>query len=150
MSNKLHGKIALVTGASSGIGRACARALAGEGANLVITARRRQRLVQLKNEIEVAGGHAILAVGDARKESTAVAAVKAALKAFGRIDILINNTGVGSYKDLVDTSAADYDEMMDTNVRSSFLFARHTVPAMLKQKSLPSANSVLAARPCIA
>lgn len=135
MNDKLHGKVALITGASAGIGQACARALAGEGANLVLTARRKQRLAQLKKEIEAAGAQAAIVVGDARKETTAKAAVNAALKTFGRIDILINNTGVGNYKNLVDTEAADYDEMMDTNVRSTFLFTRHTVPVMLKQKS---------------
>lgn len=135
MNNKLHRKVALITGASAGIGQACVRALAGEGASLVITARRRQRLAQLKKEVEATGGEAVVVVGDARKESTAIATVKAAMKAFGRIDILINNTGIGNYKNLIDTSAADYDDMMDTNVRSTFLFARHTVPVMLKQKS---------------
>jgi 3-oxoacyl-[acyl-carrier protein] reductase len=135
MNSRLHGKVALVTGASAGIGQACARALASEGANLVITARRKQRLAQLKKDVEAAGGEAVIVVGDARKESTALTAVKAAMKAFGRIDILINNTGVGNYKNIVNTSAADYDEMMDTNVRSTFLFTRHTVPVMLKQKS---------------
>ena len=135
MSNKLKGKVAIITGASAGIGRACARALAGEGAQLVLTARRKERLAQLKQEIEAAGGRAVIVVGDARKEATASATVKAAVKAFGRIDFLINNTGMGNYKNLADTSAADYDEMMDTNVRSTFLFSRHTVPVMLKQKS---------------
>jgi NADP-dependent 3-hydroxy acid dehydrogenase YdfG len=135
MSNKLKGKVAIITGASAGIGRACARALAGEGAHLVLTARRKERLAQLKREIEAAGGRAVIVVGDARKETTAIAAVKTAVKTFGRIDILINNTGLGNYKNLADTSAADYDEMMDTNVRSTFLFTRHTVPVMLKQKS---------------
>jgi 3-oxoacyl-[acyl-carrier protein] reductase len=135
MNNKLHGKVALITGASAGIGQACTRALAGEGASIVITARRRERLAQLKKEIEAAGGEAVTVGGDARKETTAIAAVKAAMKAFGHIDILINNTGIGNYKNLVDTSVADYDDMMDTNVRSTFLFTRHTVPVMLKQKS---------------
>ncbi len=135
MNDKLHGKVALITGASAGIGQACARALAGEGANLVVTARRKQRLTQLKKEIEATGGQAVVVVGDARNETTAKTAVKAALKAFVRIDILINNTGVGNYKNLVDTEATDYDEMMDSNVRSTFLFTRHTVPVMLKQKS---------------
>jgi len=135
MSNKLKGKVAIITGASAGIGRACARALADEGAHLVLTARRKERLAQLKQEIEAAGGRAVIVVGDARKETTASAAVKAAVKAFGRIDFLINNTGMGNYKNLADTSAADYDEMMDTNVRSTFLFTRHSVPVMLKQKS---------------
>jgi NADP-dependent 3-hydroxy acid dehydrogenase YdfG len=135
MANKLNGKVALITGASAGIGRACARALAGEGARLVLTARRQERLEALKKEVEAHGVEAVIVVGDAREESTAIKAVKAATKAFGRIDILINNTGMGNYKKLEDTSAADYDEMIDTNVRSTFLFTRHTVPVMVKQKS---------------
>jgi len=135
MSKKLEGKVALITGASAGIGQACARALAGEGARLVLTARRKERLDKLKKEIEKAGSKAAIVTGDAREEDTAVKAVKAATEAFGRIDILINNTGVGNYKNLVATSAAEYDEMMDTNVRSTFLFTRHTVPVMLQQKS---------------
>jgi 3-oxoacyl-[acyl-carrier protein] reductase len=57
------------------------------------------------------------------------------MTAFGHIDILVNNTGVGNYKNLINTSAAEYDEMMDTNVRTTFLFTRHTVPVMQKQKS---------------
>jgi 3-oxoacyl-[acyl-carrier protein] reductase len=135
MNKKLSGKVALITGASAGIGRACARALLGEGARLVLTARRKERLAELKKEAEAAGTEAVFVLGDAREEKTASKTVKAALAAFGRIDILINNTGVGNYKNLTETSAADYDEMMDTNVRSTFLFTRHVVPVMLKQKS---------------
>ena len=133
MAKKLQGKVALITGASAGIGQACARALAGAGAKLVLTARRGERLDRLKKELK--GTKVVNVTGDAREEATAVKTVKAALDAFGRIDILINNTGVGNYKNLTDTSAADYDEMMDTNVRSTFLFSRHVVPVMLKQKS---------------
>ncbi|HXD01591.1 MAG TPA: SDR family oxidoreductase [Verrucomicrobiae bacterium] len=135
MNTSLHGKVAIITGASSGIGRASARALAGAGARLVLTARRKQRLEQLKKEIEAAGGKAVIVIGDARQEAAAIKTIRAALKAFGRIDILINNAGAGNYKNLAQTSAAEYDELMDTNVRSTFLFTRHTVPAMLKQKS---------------
>lgn len=135
MSNKLQGKVALITGASAGIGQACARALAGEGARLVLTARRQERLDDLKKETEKLGTEAVIVTGDAREEETAIKTVKAATDAFGRIDILISNTGVGNYRNLVDTSADDYDEMMDTNVRSTFLFTKHTVPVMLRQKS---------------
>jgi NADP-dependent 3-hydroxy acid dehydrogenase YdfG len=135
MTKKLQGKVALITGASAGIGQACARALAGEGARLVLTARRQERLDQLKQEFKAAGIEAVIVTGDAREETTAIKAVKAATDAFGRIDILINNTGTGNYKNLADTSAAEYDEMMDTNVRSTFLFTRHVVPVMLNQKS---------------
>ena len=134
MTAKLTGKVALITGASAGIGQACARALAQEGAHLVLTARRQERLDQLKREAEKAGTEAISVIGDAREESTAIKTVEAATQAFGRIDILINNTGTGNYKNLIDTSAEEYDDLMDTNVRSTFLFTRHTVPMMLKQK----------------
>ena len=135
MPRKLQDKVALITGASAGIGRACARALAGEGARLVLTARRLERLDALKKELESAGGRVVTVGGDAREESTAIGAVKAATDAFGRIDILVNNAGAGTYKNLVDTSAAEYDELMDTNVRSTFLFTRHTVPVMVRQKA---------------
>jgi len=134
MTAKLTGKVALITGASAGIGQACARLLAQEGACLVLTARRQERLDQLKQEAEKLGTKAISVIGDAREESTAIKTVEAATQSFGRIDILINNTGVGNYKNLIDTSAGEYDDMMDTNVRSTFLFTRHTVPVMLKQK----------------
>jgi len=74
-------------------------------------------------------------VGDAREESTAQAAVKTALEFAGHIDILINNAGMGIYKNLVDTSAEDYDTLIDTNVRSTFLFTRYVTPVMIKQGS---------------
>ena len=135
MTKRLEGKVALITGASAGIGQACARALAGEGAQLVLTARRKERLDGLKKEAESLGTEAVTVTGDAREEQTAIETVKASVDAFGRIDILINNTGAGNYKKLMDTSAEDYDGLMDTNVRSTFLFTRHTVPVMLKQKS---------------
>ena len=110
MTNKLQGKVALITGASAGIGRACARALASEGARLVLTARRQERLDALKKEAESLGTEAVSISGDAREEETAIRTVKAAADVFGRIDILINNTGAGNYKNLVDTSAEEYDE----------------------------------------
>ncbi len=135
MANKLQGKVAIITGASAGIGQACARALAEEGARLVLTARRQERLETLQQEVAALGGEAIIVTGDAREESTAVNTVKAAMAAFGRIDILINNTGAGNYKNLVDTSAEEYDDLVDTNVRSTFLFTRHTVPVMLEQQA---------------
>ena len=135
MSQKLSGKTALITGASSGIGWASALALAGEGANLVLTARRQERLDRLESDVEKAGGKAICLAGDARVEETARQVVDLAIKTFGSLDILINNVGVGNYKNLVDTSPEDYDEMMDSNMRSSFLFTRHAVPIMIQQGS---------------
>ena len=135
MPNKLQGKVALITGASAGIGQACARVLAEEGCNLVLTARRQERLEALQEEAKAHGAEPVFVTGDAREEKTALDTVKAAKDKFGRIDFLINNAGAGNYKNLVDTSAEEYDELMDTNVRSTFLFTRHTVPMMLEQKS---------------
>lgn len=131
----LTGKVALITGASAGIGDACAHALAGAGASLVLTARRTERLGALKSALEARGTRVAIVSGDAREEQTAIDTIRAATDTFGRIDILINNAGAGNYKNLVDTSAEEYDELMDTNVRSSFLFTRHVVPVMLAQKS---------------
>ena len=135
MTGKLAGKVALITGASAGIGRACVLALAAEGANLVVTARRQERLTDLEQFVRLAGGKAVSIVGDARAEETARRAVAAAKENFGALDILINNAGIGNYKNLVDTSAEEYDEMMDSNVRSTFLFTRHVAPIMIAQGS---------------
>jgi 3-oxoacyl-[acyl-carrier protein] reductase len=135
MAGKLTGKVALITGASAGIGWASALALAAEGASLVLTARRQERLTELAAAVKQAGGQAVWVAGDARDEQTAIRAVNAAVESFGRLDILINNAGVGNYKNLVDTSSEEYDELMDSNVRSTFLFSRHAVPGMIEQKS---------------
>ncbi len=135
MTQKLMGKVALITGASAGIGKACALALVAEGAKVVLVARRKDRLDELVAQIQASGGEALAVVGDARDEQTALSAVKSATDAYGGIDILINNAGVGNYKNLVDTSADEFDEMMDSNVRSTFLFSRHAVPGMIERKS---------------
>lgn len=133
MAGKLTGKVAIVTGASAGIGRESARALAAEGAQLVLTARREDRLKEITDEINRLGTKAIYIPGDASEEATAKKTTQAALDNFGRIDILLNNAGMGIYKNIVDTSLEDYDQMMDTNMRSGFLFTRYTVPQMIKQ-----------------
>ncbi len=135
MAGKLTGKVAIITGASAGIGKASALALAAEGATIILAARRAERLEELVAEIEKLGAKAAIVVGDAREEKTALDAVKTALSFGGRIDILLNNAGMGIYKNLVDTSLEDYDTMMDTNFRSGFLFTRYVVPEMIKQGS---------------
>jgi NADP-dependent 3-hydroxy acid dehydrogenase YdfG len=132
---KLNGQVALITGASAGIGMAVARALLGEGADLVAVARREERLSQLAEQARAAGRRCAIVVGDAREEATAERAVQTAVRELGRLDILVNNAGIGIYKNLVETSAADYDAMMDTNMRSTFLFTRHAVPVLLEHKA---------------
>jgi NADP-dependent 3-hydroxy acid dehydrogenase YdfG len=130
----LAGKTALVTGASAGIGRAAAMALAAAGASVVVTARREERLREVCAAIEARGGEAAFFAGDAAEEATAKGAIGLAVSTFGTIDILINNAGVGSYKNLVDTSAEEYDAMMAVNMRSGFVFSRHTAPLMIAQQ----------------
>jgi len=131
----LAGKTVLVTGASAGIGRATAVAFARRGANVVVTARREERLRTLCGQIEGLGGKAVLQAGDAAQEATAEQSVALALAEFGRLDILINNAGAGNYKNLVDTTVEEYDALMDSNMKSSFLFARHAAPVMIAQKA---------------
>ena len=135
MPGKLAGKVALITGASAGIGHATALALAREGADLVVTARRKERLEQLTATAAACGVRVASIVGDATTEETALECVAAAIRDFGRLDILINNVGIGNYKNLVETSALEYDHLMNSNMRSTFLFARHAVPVMLRQGS---------------
>ena len=131
----VEGKTVLITGASSGIGRATAVAFATKGANVVVTARREERLRELCDQIHAAGGKAIFLAGDATEEATAQECIALAVSEFGRLDILINNAGAGNYKNLVETSVEEYDSLMDVNMKSSFLFARHAAPGMIAQKS---------------
>jgi NADP-dependent 3-hydroxy acid dehydrogenase YdfG len=135
MSQKLAGSVCLITGASAGIGRACALSLAREGASLVLVARRKSRLDELVEMVHSADGRAIAVVGDVREEETALRAMQAAKEHFGALHILLNNAGMGNYKPLSETSAEEYDEMMDTNMRSTFLFTRHAVPLMIEQQA---------------
>jgi short-subunit dehydrogenase len=127
------GRVVVVTGASSGLGAASARAFARRGDAVVVTARREERLQALAEEIVAEGGKAVWLAGDASMEATAEAVVKLALEQFGRVDALVNNAGQGSYQSLLDTTAAQYDEMMAANVRSGFVFARAVVPGMIAQ-----------------
>ena len=128
------GKTVLITGASAGIGWATALAFAAKGANVVATARREERLRELCGKIAESGGKAAFLAGDGADEATAQGCVALAVQQFGRLDILINNAGAGNYKNLVDTSATEYDALMDANMKSSFLFTRHAAPGMIAQK----------------
>jgi 3-oxoacyl-[acyl-carrier protein] reductase len=130
MSQKLAGQAAIVTGASKGIGRASALALAREGAAIVAVARSADRLDALAAEIGDGGGRCVAVAGDVADEAVAKAAVERAVADFGRIDILLNNAGIGSYAAFLDTGVDDYDAIMNTNMRSTYLFTRHAVPVM--------------------
>lgn len=132
---ELDGKVALVTGASSGVGWATALAFAKQGVRVIVTARRADRLNALVETISESGGHAVSVPGDGADPATAAAAVAQCFESFGRLDFLINNAGQGSYKQLVETSVAEYDELMSANMRSSFVFSREAAPHLIAQRS---------------
>jgi len=131
----LTGGVAIITGASSGVGWHTAKLFAKKGVRVVATARREERLSQLCREIAADGGEAVFHSGDAANVQTAKSAVSLALGHYGRLDAVICNAGIGNYKQLVDTSPQEYDELMNSNMRSSFLFARYAAPHFLERRS---------------
>lgn len=130
---RLKGKTAIITGASSGIGRATAYALASEGCDLVLTARREDRLIEVQKKCEEMGIRVVYYVGDVRLEQTAIDTISLAIDSFGKVDILINNAGIGKLIPLANSTAKYYREIMDTNVFSSFMFSKYAVADMLKR-----------------
>ncbi|HMB48756.1 MAG TPA: SDR family oxidoreductase [Afifellaceae bacterium] len=128
----LDGKVAIVTGASSGIGRATALLFAEQGASTVVTARRGSELDALVGEISAAGGKAVAHMGDVRREDCAKALVDLALAEFGRLDIAFNNAGtLGAMGLVTEISPDGWQDTLDTNLTSAFLGARHQIPAMI-------------------
>jgi NAD(P)-dependent dehydrogenase (short-subunit alcohol dehydrogenase family) len=127
----LDGKVAIITGASSGIGRASALLFAREGAAIVAGARRQAELDELVAQIRHAGGRAVALAGDVRDEAYARAVVERALREFGGLDIAFNNAGVvGPVGPLCEVSQGTWREIIDTNLTGAFLGARHQAPAM--------------------
>ncbi len=139
-ARRLDGRVALVTGGSKGIGRASALALAREGAAVIVVARgvtasTVNPLKQLGEEVRALGTEYAYIAGDVREEKTAVDAVDLALATFGRVDLLLNNAGIGSYADFTDCNVASYEAIMDTSMRSTFLFTKAVVPHMKERGS---------------
>lgn len=129
----LNEKVAIVTGASSGIGRAAATLFARQGAKLVVVARRRQELDALVAEIEADGGHAVAVVGDAGDEQIVRAAVAMAIERFGALHVAFNNAGtLGEMGPIADISLDGWNETLRVNTTSAFLAAKYQMPAMIK------------------
>ena len=127
----LSGKTAVVTGAGRGIGRACCKALAAAGARIVAASRTQSDLDSLAAEVEGEGGDILTAAADVSREEEVERLRAATVSRFQFADILVANAGVGKYGPLSSLSAADYDRMMNTNMRSCFLCARAFFPPML-------------------
>lgn len=130
---RLQGKVALVTGASAGIGRATAELFAREGARVIVGARRKSELDGLVAEIEAEGGEAAALAGDVRDESYAKALVALALERFGRLDVAFNNAGtLGEGGPSTGVSEAGWNDTIAINLTGAFLGAKHQIAAMLK------------------
>jgi NADP-dependent 3-hydroxy acid dehydrogenase YdfG len=135
MAGKLEGKVALVTGASSGIGEATALALAAEGAAVAVSARRADKLASLVTRIEAAGGRAKAITADVSEEDQAREMVLTANAAFGRIDILVNNAGVMLLGPIGNADTKDWRRMMETNVMGLMYTTHAALPLMKAQGS---------------
>ena len=128
----LSEKVAIVTGASSGIGRATARLLADEGAKVVAAGRSQYKLDALVAEIDAVGGSAVALAGDIKEASSAKALVDLANEAFGGLDIAVNNAGtLGEMGPATEISLEGWQDTLDTNLTSAFLGAKHQIPAMI-------------------
>lgn len=132
---RLDGKVALVTGASSGLGLRFAKVLAKAGAAVALAARRTDRLAGIEREIEAEGGKAISLKLDVTSARSVVDAFEATEAALGPVDILINNAGMNIESRAVDLPETEYDRMMDTNVKGAFLMAQQAAKRMIARKA---------------
>ncbi len=128
----MTGKVALITGASSGIGRATAELFAARGAKLVLAARRKEELDSLASEIEARGGQATVVVTDVAVAQDVERMVAHAIETFGQLDYAVNNAGIeGMLMGLVDLPDEEWDRILNTNLRGNFLCLKHEARAML-------------------
>ena len=132
MTSKLNGTVALVTGASSGIGAATARRLAGEGAAVALVARRRSRMEAIAAEIEQAGGMASVVEVDITDPVQAEAAVRQAVQRLGRLDTLVNNAGVMLLGPIVGANMAEWERMIATNLQGLLHVTHAALPHLLR------------------
>ena len=139
-SMSLNGKVAIVTGASRGIGKAIALGLAREGAAVVVAARSETErpgapgtIHATAAEIEAQGGQALAVSCNAREDQSVYGMVQQTMDALGRIDVLVNNAGVGSYTPFLETSLKEWDLVMDIDLRAPFVCCKAVAPIMIEQ-----------------
>ncbi|MCX8071239.1 MAG: SDR family oxidoreductase [Candidatus Binatia bacterium] len=144
----LEGRVALVTGASRGLGRTMALALARAGADVVVVARTEPALHEVAHEIQALGRRALPVVVDVTAEDDVRRMVRESVATFGRLDILVNNAGVGESRSLVEMEASEWDRTMAVNVRGPMLCCKHVGPVMIEQRrgKIINVASVLATR----
>jgi len=130
----LKGRIALVTGASQGIGRACALELARAGATVALAARNETKLAEVAAEIEAAGGQAAIFRLDVSSEESIKSGAKAVLERFGKVEILVNNAGITRDGLMMMMKRADWDDVLGTNLTGAFLVTQAVLRPMLKNR----------------
>ena len=135
MADNIEGKIVIITGASSGMGEAAARHLAARGANVVVAARRAERIEKLVSEIGKAGGKAIAVATDVTKQEDMRKLADTALDKFGRVDVLVNNAGVMPLSPVERLKVDEWDLMIDVNLRGVLYGIAAVLPHMKAQKS---------------
>jgi len=131
---RLAGKVAIVTGAGRGIGKSIARALAAEGAHVVLASRTQPEIEHLAAEIRSAGGAATPVRTDITDERDVERLTAEALKVSGAVDVLVNNAGIGVFKPVVAMAVSDFDAMWNVNMRGVFLATRSVLPPMIRAR----------------
>ena len=134
-SKALAGRIAIVTGGTRGIGLAIARALADDGASVVVSGRDAARLDAAVKDLEARGGAVLAVAADAAKREDVDCLVEATRERFGRVDVAVNNAGITRDQLLVRMKDDDWDQVLDTNLRGVFLMTRAVGKVMMRQKS---------------
>ncbi len=136
----LQNKVAIITGASRGIGKAMALGMAREGATVVVAARSETErnnapgtIHATASEIQARGGKALAIPCNVREEESICSMVQKTLANFGRIDVLVNNAGIGSYRTLMESTIKEWDLVMDINLRAPFICCKAVVPSMIEQ-----------------
>jgi NAD(P)-dependent dehydrogenase (short-subunit alcohol dehydrogenase family) len=130
---RLEGKVALITGGTSGIGSATAIRFADEGAAVAITGRNAERGEQIVQEIVAKGGDALFIQSDVRKAEDCRQAVDKTLERFGKIDVLFNNAGVFHPKTIPDCTEDEWDETIDSSLKGAYLMSKYTLPSMIER-----------------
>ena len=148
-AQSLTGKVALVTGASAGIGHATALSLAEAGAHVVASARREDRLEELVSEINRKGGSAVSRAADVTESGAVLQAVSDTVAESGRIDILVNNAGIMRISDMTENNIEDWTAMVDVNIKGVLHFLSAVMPNMIQQGSghIVNVGSVAGRRP---
>jgi NADP-dependent 3-hydroxy acid dehydrogenase YdfG len=135
IEKKLTGKVVAITGASSGIGKAIALKLAEQGANVVLGARRNDKLTELADQIKKAGGNVAYLATDVKKKEDLRALIQTGVDAFGRLDVIVNNAGISELSRIDDLDIDGWDEMIDVNIKGVLYGMAAAIPVFKQQKS---------------